>query len=189
MDLCYVMWSNVMWKSVNLILATSCLICATVQHRRRTSNQGAPGPDSTLQLFGSFSAAWYTTVIIENWLRDATSKPRWGEHGDDSFSGCELSTASAPIHMQFSFQCSNSGPIIQQVVQSTHRLSSSLAALCNKLKHGPHGILCRMEPPAVNDGNVTRRHDSCGEKWWNSYSAQKTTGPKKTWRVRKAMCP
>jgi hypothetical protein len=64
----------------------------------------------------------------------------------------------------FHFNVPTVGPIIQQVAQSTHRLSSSLAALCNKLKHGPHGILCRMEPPAVNDGNVTRRHDSYGEK-------------------------
>ena len=60
--------------------------------------------------------------------------------------------------MQLSFQRSDSGPIIQQVDQSTHRLSSSLAALSNKLKFGPHGIPCRMEPPAVNDGHVTRRH-------------------------------
>jgi hypothetical protein len=159
MDLSYVMWSNVMWKSMNLNMATSRLICPTMQRRRWTSNQGALGPDSTLEFFASSSAAWYTTVIIENWPRDATSKPRWGEQDDDSFSGCKLSTASVPIHMQFSLQCSGTGPIKQQVTQSTHRLSSSLAALCNKLKLGPHGIPCPMEPLAVNDGNVTRRHD------------------------------
>jgi hypothetical protein len=61
--------------------------------------------------------------------------------------------------MQFSLQCSDSGPIIQQVAQSTHRLSSSLAALCDKLKLGSQGVPSRMGPPAVNDGNVTRRHD------------------------------
>jgi len=61
--------------------------------------------------------------------------------------------------MQFSLQCSDGGRVIQQVAQSTHRLSSSLAALRNKMKLGPRGIPRRMEPPAVNNGNVTRRHD------------------------------
>jgi hypothetical protein len=129
------------------------LICPTVQRRRRTSNQVALVPDSRLELFGSSSAAWSTNVIIENRPRDATSKPQ------DSFSGWFLSTASAPVHMQSSLQCSDSGPLIQQVAQSTHRLSSSLAALRNKMKLGPRGIPRRMEPPAVNKRNVTRRHD------------------------------
>jgi hypothetical protein len=76
MDLCYVMWSNVIWKSMNLILTTSRLTCRTVQRRRRTSNQSALEPDSTLEPFGSSSAAWYTIVITENWPRDASSQPR-----------------------------------------------------------------------------------------------------------------
>ena len=66
MNLCFIVWSNIMWKSVNLILASSRLICPTVQRRRRISKQSTLGSDSTLQLFGFSSAAWYTTVIPEN---------------------------------------------------------------------------------------------------------------------------
>ena len=40
MNLCYVMYSNIMWKSVNLILASCCLICPSEHRGRRTSNQG-----------------------------------------------------------------------------------------------------------------------------------------------------
>ena len=38
-----------MWKSMNLILASCRLIVPTVHRRRRTSNRGTLGPDSTLQ--------------------------------------------------------------------------------------------------------------------------------------------
>ena len=61
----YVMYSNIMWKSVNLILASSRLICPNVQRRRRTPNQGILDPMS--------SAARYTTTNPVNWPRDATS--------------------------------------------------------------------------------------------------------------------
>ena len=58
MNVCYVMWSNIMWKSVNLILTSSRLIWPTAQCCRQTSNQGTLGPDSTLnESFGLSSAA------------------------------------------------------------------------------------------------------------------------------------
>jgi hypothetical protein len=67
------MCSNIMCESVNLIVASCRLTCPTVQRRRRTSNQGTPGPDTTLEPFGLYSAARDVTVIPENWLRDATN--------------------------------------------------------------------------------------------------------------------
>jgi len=54
-----------MWNLVNLILASSRLICPTGQRRRRTSNQGTLDPIS--------SAARYTIVNPVNWPRDATN--------------------------------------------------------------------------------------------------------------------
>jgi hypothetical protein len=47
--LCYDLWSNIMWKSTNLILASCRLIVPTVYRRRQTSNRGTLGVDSTLQ--------------------------------------------------------------------------------------------------------------------------------------------
>jgi len=38
-----------MWKSINSILASCRLIVPIVHRRRRTSNRGNLGPDSTLQ--------------------------------------------------------------------------------------------------------------------------------------------
>jgi hypothetical protein len=43
------MWSNIMWKSINSILASCRLIVPNVHCRRRTSNLGTLGPNSTLE--------------------------------------------------------------------------------------------------------------------------------------------
>ena len=48
------MYSNVMWKSVNLILANSRLICPTVRYCSLTSNQGILGSDALSSLVHNF---------------------------------------------------------------------------------------------------------------------------------------
>ena len=66
MNICYVIWSNIMWKSVNLnfaLLSLNLTQCSALQTDIETRY---PGPDSTVLPFGSASAAWCKTVIPEN---------------------------------------------------------------------------------------------------------------------------
>lgn len=55
MNLCYVMWNNISWKSATLNFDQLSLNLTTVQRRRQT-----------LEPLGSSPVAWYTIVISDN---------------------------------------------------------------------------------------------------------------------------
>ena len=66
MNLCYVMWSNIMRKSVKLnfgLLSLNLTQCSATQ---TDIEPRYPGPDSAVLPFGLSSAAWHKTVIPEN---------------------------------------------------------------------------------------------------------------------------
>jgi hypothetical protein len=66
MNLCYIMWSIIMWKSVNLDFGQVSLNLTYCAATQTDIEPRYPGPVSTLPPFESSSTAWYTTVIHEN---------------------------------------------------------------------------------------------------------------------------
>ena len=63
MILCYVIWRNIRWMSVNFNFGQLLLNLTHCAAPQTGIEPRYPGPDSALKPFGSSSAAWYTTVI------------------------------------------------------------------------------------------------------------------------------
>lgn len=66
MNFCFVMWSNIIWMSVNLNFGLLSLNLTQCSASQTDIEPRYSGPDSTVLLFGSSPAAWYKTVTLEN---------------------------------------------------------------------------------------------------------------------------